>query len=519
MKKIFSLLLCLLMLVGMVLPALAADSDTVSDVAAYVYKTVSEPQVGAVGGEWAILGLARGGADIPSEYYADYYANVEEYVKAREGVLHTKKYTEYSRVVLALTAIGKDPANVAGYDLLAPLGDFDKTIWQGINGAIFALLALDSGEYESALREKYVDYILQKQLADGGWALSGESVDADVTAMALQALAKYTDKASVKTAVEDALICLSEMQNASGGFSTYGEQTAESSAQVIVALCELGISLDDTRFVKNGNTVPDNLMTYSVSGEGFRHTLGGGTNQMTTEQCLYALVAAERAASGKNSLYRMGDAQDLAGDAAGLAGKHADVTVKSFVAAKTFADITGHNNQAAIEALASRKIINGKTEISFDPDATMTRAEFATIVVNALGLPQQSQAAFADVTDSDWYYGYINTAYAYGIIKGVSDTEFNPSGTITREEAAVMVARAAKLCGVSTDYTAYEARNVLAGFSDYVKASEWAYSSLAFCYDKGILDDSVLSIQPKESVTRGEIAQMLYNMLSLSKLL
>ena len=178
------------MLVGMVLPALAADSDTVSDVAAYVYKTVSEPQVGAVGGEWAILGLARGGADIPSGYYADYYANVESYVKAREGVLHTKKYTEYSRVVLALTAIGKDPANVAGYDLLAPLGDFDKTVWQGINGAIFALLALDSGEYESALREKYVDYILQKQLADGGWALSGESADADVTAMALQALAK-----------------------------------------------------------------------------------------------------------------------------------------------------------------------------------------------------------------------------------------------------------------------------------------------------------------------------------------
>lgn len=507
------------MLVGMVFPAFAADSDTVSDVAAYVYKTVSEPQVGAVGGDWAILGLARGGADIPSEYYADYYANVEADVKAREGVLHAKKYTEYSRVVLALTAIGKDPANVAGYDLLAPLGDFDKTVWQGINGAIFALLALDSGEYESALREKYVDCILQKQLDDGGFALSGESADADVTAMALQALAKYTDKASVKTAVENALICLSEMQNASGGFSTYGEETAESCAQVIVALCELGIPLDDTRFVKNENTVLDNLMTYYVKGEGFRHLQSGGTNQMATEQCLYALVAVERMQSGNNSLYRMRDAMDLVGTSVGLVGKHDDVQVKPFVAAKAFEDTDGHKNEAAIEALASRKIINGKTDSTFVPDATMTRAEFATIVVNALGLPHQSKAAFADVTDSDWYYGYINTAYAYGIIKGVSDTEFNPSGTITREEAAVMVARAAKLCGMHTEYTAYEARNVLAGFFDYVKASEWAYSSLAFCYDKGISDDGALSIQPKAAVTRGEIAQMLYNMLSLSKLL
>ena len=507
------------MFVSTVLPAFAAESDTVSDVAAYVYKTVASPQVGSVGGEWAVLGLARGGADIPSEYYADYYANVEAYVKECKGVLHTKKYTEYSRVILALTAIGKDPSNVAGYDLIAPLGDFDKTVWQGVNGAIFALIALDSGDYESDLRERYVDYILQKQLADGGFALSGESADADVTAMALQALAKYKNNAAVKTAIEKALLCLSEMQNASGGFSISGEETAESAAQVTVALCELGISLDDTRFVKNGNTVLDNLMTYYVNGEGFRHTHSGGTNQMATEQCFYALVAAERLASGKNSLYCMSDAANLVGDAAGLAGKHADVNVKPIVAVKTFADIKGHKNQSAIEALASRKIINGKSDTSFEPSATMTRAEFATIVVNALGLPRQSKAVFADVTGGDWYYSYINTAYAYGIIKGVSDTEFNPGGTITREEAAVMVARAAKLCGMDTDYTAYEARNILAGFSDYVKASEWAYSSLAFCYDKGVLDDSAMSIQPKAAVTRGEIAQMLYNMLSLAKLL
>lgn len=103
-------------------------------------------------------------------------------VKACGGVLHPRKYTEYSRVILALTAIGADPRDVAGYDLLVPLGDFERTIAQGVNGAAFALLALDAGEYEiprnpaaatQATRQMYVDTILARQLPDGGWNLTG----------------------------------------------------------------------------------------------------------------------------------------------------------------------------------------------------------------------------------------------------------------------------------------------------------------------------------------------------------
>ena len=518
MKKVLSFVLCLFMICGMI-PCVSAAEDLQST-ADHIVETVPSPAVGSTAGEWAVLGLARSGAAVPSDYFANYYANLEEYVKERGGVLHSKKYTEYSRVVLALTAIGKDPTDIAGYDLLAPLGDFDKTVWQGINGAIFALIALDSGNYASDLREEYVDYILDRQLADGGWALSGESADADVTAMALQALAKYTDKAEVHTAVETALAALSKMQYADGGFASYGSETAESCAQVIVALCELGIPLDDARFVKNGNTLLANLLSYKVADGGFKHIqTQSSADQMATEQCFYALVAAERAESGKSSLYRMSDVSDLVGGTAGLSGKHADVQQKPVVLSKTFTDIQTHENRFAIEALAARKIINGKTDTQFDPNATMTRAEFATIVVNGLGLLKTGVAAFADVTAEDWYYSYIGTAYSYGIIKGISDTAFNPNGTITREEAAVMVARAAKLCGNNTEYTAFEARNSLAGFSDYVQASEWARSSLAFCYDNGILDDSVLLIHPKEAVTRAEIAQMLYNILKLSKLL
>ena len=129
-------------------------------------------------------------------------------------MLHERKYTEYSRVILALTAIGRDPAKVAGYNLLTPLGDFEKTIWQGLNGPIWAFIALDSGSYEipknpaaktQATRQLYINEILKNQLKDGGWSLTGTgNSDLDMTAMALQALAKYQDQKSVKSATDKA---------------------------------------------------------------------------------------------------------------------------------------------------------------------------------------------------------------------------------------------------------------------------------------------------------------------------
>ena len=499
--------------------------EIVKDTANYIYESVPNPQVGSIGGEWAVMGLARSGADIPNEYFEKYYQTAEKHIKDCGGVLHDKKYTEYSRVILALTAIGKNPKDVAGYNLLMPLEDYEKTIWQGVNGAIFALIALDSGSYisQSIVREKYVNYILDNQNTDGGWSLSGDVSDTDVTAMSLQALSKYQDNEEVKAATEKALSLMSKIQDENGGFSSEGIQNSESCAQMIVALCELGISLDDPRFVKNSNTILDGMLTYYEKGKGFKHTLDSTSNQMATEQCFYALVALKRFNEGKNSLYSMSDAiliPETENKNEGLFDKNPDVKKIDIVSHdKTFYDIKGHENQTAIEGLAKRNIINGKTDNSFEPNSTMTRAEFATITVRALGLPLKVNYTFTDVTENDWFYSYVNTAYSYGIVNGVSDAEFDPSGTITREEAAVMVARAAKLCGMNTDIEALEARDILAGFLDYVKASDWAVDSLAFCYDNVILPNDVMEIKPKETVTRAEIAQMLYNMLVLSNLI
>lgn len=552
MKKLIKISVSTLLTIAMLLsisPFAFAISknelnDAVTDTAEYMYKTVKSPQLGSIGGEWAVLGLARSGYEVPDNYYQKYYENVEDYVKACKGVLHEKKYTEYSRLIIALTSIGKNPSNVAGYNLLTPLGDYDKSIWQGVNGPIWALLALDSGDYAmpenpnakvQATRDMYISRILDCQLADGGWSFlggiktdtAGHSVsDPDITGMALQTLAKYQNKPEVRKSCEEALACMSKMQNEQGGFSSWGTANSESCVQMIVALCELKIPLNDERFVKNDKTMLDNLMTFYIKGNGFLHTQeGGGSNQMASEQGFYGLIAAQRALNGENSLYRMSDRLNIEKNESakvrlGLAGKHPDInTPKLTKLGKTFNDVQAHNNQTAIEALAAREIISGKTEDLFYPDATMTRAEFAAIVVKALGLVPRANNNFSDVKSSDWFAGVVGTANTYGIVSGKSDTVFDPNSTITREEAATMVTRVAKLCGMDTEYDTMAARDILAQFTDYVKCSDWSMSSLAFCYDKEILDPSGMEILPKESIKRCEFAQMLLNMLGSVKLL
>lgn len=546
MKKIRNLLCGLLvsivMLTALCPPAIASGnnlSSAASSCAAYMLRTVQAPRVGSVGGEWAVIGLARSGYDVPQSYWDNYYAAVEDYVEDCKGVLHKKKYTEYSRVVVALTAIGADPTNVAGYNLLTPLGDFEKTIWQGINGPIWALIALDSGSYDmpvnaeaktQATRQMYIDEILNRQLNDGGWNLSdkggsGQS-DPDITGMALQALAKYQSQSAVKTATDKALTCLSKMQGSKGGYASWETSNSESVVQVIVALCELGIDLNDSRFVKNGNTLLDNLFSYRNADGGFTHTANGnGNDQMSSEQGFYGIVAAMRAAEGKNSLYRMSDCSIRVSGSAGvntigLPGKHANVQkVPVTVPGTTFADIAKHENKTAIEALAARGIITGYNAASFGPDDTMTRAQFAAIVVRGLGLPLTTTKNFTDVKAGSWYDSYVGTAYSYGIVNGRTATTFDPEGTITRQEAAAMVARAAKLCGMDTTLSTVEIRDMLAQFGDYMSIGEWARESMAFCYGEDILDESDLNAEPNRAILRCEIAQMLYNMLAKAKLM
>ncbi len=547
MKRILSLVLILVCLLSLTVPAAGVGTDLqtlVNGSAKYMLSAVMSPEPGDVGGEWAVLGLARSGYTVPGGYFEGYYGKLEAYVKECKGVLHERKYTDYSRVIITLSALGKDARNVAGYNLLTPLGDYDKTIWQGLNGPIWALIALDSANYPmpqnpdaktQATRQMYIDCILNAELDEGGWTLSRRSAadpaDPDITGMALQALAKYQNQPAVAAATERALSIMSEKQDAEGGYTNmWGASNSESVVQVLVALCELGLGWNDSRFVKNGKTLLDNLLTFRTANGGFYHIADGsdGDNQMSAEQGFYGLIACLRYEKGKNSLYRMTDAISI-GDApaveervpgTGLANKNKDVQPKAVTKPGiTFGDIKNSPNKAAIEALAAREIINGMNEAEFRPDATMTRAQYATIVVKALGLMPQANGKFKDVAANAWYAAYVGTANAYGIVNGRSDTEFDPEGTITRQEAAVMTVRAAKLCGLDTAVGDAAANNILCDYMDYRTIASWAKEAMAFCYDNELLDTSDMNAEPTREILRCEVAEMLYRMLVLANLI
>ena len=318
MKRSGSKLLCILLLLSLLLSLTACGKPEtqLEKTAGYLQAQIAEPGAGAVGGDWLIFGLARSGVKVPQKYFDAYYENAEAAVREKNGVLSDRKYTEYSRTVLALTAIGKNPADVAGFDLLKPLADFEQVTRQGINGTIFALLALDSGNYEmpedpdaavQAARQMYVDELLARELSDGGWTLTGGEPDVDLTAMALQALAKYREQPDTAAAVERGLAVLSSRQEPNGAYLSWGEENSESVSQVLVALTELGISPDDERFVKNGQTLAQVLERFICEDGSFRHTLNGGSDEMATEQAFYALAAIHRTETGETTLYDMTD--------------------------------------------------------------------------------------------------------------------------------------------------------------------------------------------------------------------
>ena len=285
-----------------------------------IYKTTGDylaklgtPGVGSIGGEWMALGLARSGRTVPEGYYDAVVKYVKDNIDSN-GRLDKNKATENARIILALTAIGKDVTNVDGHDLLAGLNEMSYLSKQGINGAIFTLIALDSHNYTPAgdvTRDKLVQAILNAQISgDGGWSLDGKNADVDMTAMAIQALAAYyKSNSSAKKAVDKGLSWLSSVQQNDGGFTSWGAANSESCAQVIVALTALGINpAKDSRFIKNGASVLDALCSFAVDGGGFKHlATETSANGMATEQGFYALVAYYRLLNGQSSLYDMAD--------------------------------------------------------------------------------------------------------------------------------------------------------------------------------------------------------------------
>lgn len=288
-------------------------------------------------GLWETVCFARGGYAVPAGYYELFYSNVIKELEEGEGTISgDRTNTDYSKTILALTAIGKDPTNVGGYNLLSKLSNFTQIKRGGMMAYVWALIALDSNNYEIPLtttgvqttRELLIQTILDREVVTsagvrGGFSLYSDSADAapdtDVTAMTLQALAKYKDREDVKPVVERAVNTLSGLQNSNGSYGTFGApETSESTSQVILALTSLGIDpATDFRFIKGDQWVLADLMTYYVDGGGFMHIKAGGTgngggepgtlNGMASYQAMQAMISYNRMKNGKPWIFGISD--------------------------------------------------------------------------------------------------------------------------------------------------------------------------------------------------------------------
>ena len=292
--------------------------------------TVTEPVFGTTAGEWTVLCLARGGYYAKDNaYFTDYYNRIVETVNTTatkvdmSGALHKSKSTENSRLIVALSALGIDATSVGDWDLVEAYSanGFSWIKKQGLNGTIWALIALDSGNYATSdptIRQQCIDAIVEAQHDDGGWSLMANKTfasDPDITGMALTALYPYRNQAAVAEACGEAFDCLSAIQNDDGTYSSGGAKCSESCSWVIVSTTTWGINPDtDSRFIKNGKSVVDGLLAhYLPDSATFQHIIGAGSNAMATDQSCYALVAYDRFLNSKSALF---DYSDVTFDAA-----------------------------------------------------------------------------------------------------------------------------------------------------------------------------------------------------------
>ena len=187
----------------------------------------------------------------------------------------------------------------------------------------------------------------------------------------------------------------------------------------------------------------------------------------------------------------------------------------------TFTDVENHWAKSAVNDMGSRMVVTGVGNGSYEPGRSITRAEFATIVVRAMGLAKgTASSSFSDVSPDDWFNGYVDTATAYGLIAGYSKVAYGPNDTITREQAMAILARAMKITGLNVSLTDSEINALLAKYKDGADVSGYAREAVAACIKSGVIAGSSADLlSPKAYVSRAEVAVMVQRLLQKSGLI
>ena len=447
-----------------------------TNVGNYIFSVDTKPDYSST---WNVIGLIRSGRVITQEYKDTYYENTVRYLQDNDWQITRAKYSDYSKLILGMTVIGKDATDISGHNLLEYLSDFKKVTLQGLNGPIWALIALKShpsysipqvsGVSEQTTEEGLISYLLSKQLKEPGkegWNLlaTGTTPDTDITGMTIQALSPYYGKRDdVTEAVDKALEWLSSAQNEQGGYSTLNGdssvETSESDVQVIVALSSIGLDCQtDQRFIKSEeNWVMSRLFDYyspldSEKG-GFLHVLEGADNNgggvagsidgMATEQGMYALASYHRLLEGQNALYDMSDIEVSPGES--VEPSKPDATTEK-------QEDTTKSSSGTTQAKKTKKKIKVKAVYIDYRQISLQKGKTRTL--RAIISPSNASNKKVKWTSSN---RKVATVTQKGIVKGIKAGNANITATATdgsKRKASCKVIVYSQNSGNKTSYAA-----------------------------------------------------------------
>lgn len=450
--------------------------------------------------EWVVMELARANKEIPESNLIEFKNEIEN----NNGEF--RLVTDYAKYSILASSLGLDATDLFGYNLIEKIYNHENVFTQGNNGGVFALLALDSKNYDvpkeaNWTRENIIKELLETQKEDGGfpWIKDWDS-DVDMTAMTLQALSNYKDREDVKPVIEKALNYLSNNQDKNGGYKNKWDgvvsESSESVAQVILALTSLNIDpVKDERFVKDANLV-EKLLTFQLEDGSFEHNIGDGSNAYATEQALRGLVSYNRFLNEELKFFDMEDAKLIEFPE----GEKPDISFSDI-------DKASHWAKESILKAAELGLMEGKGNNIFAPQEKVTRAEFAKMLTNLFELEtfDDGKEVFTDVKANAWYYDAVMKAYKAGIITGKGNHRFAPEDSITREEMAVMIYRA---LGINNVVEKQEIK-------DIDKASHWAMDSINLVYELGIMKGDNNYFNPNGKVTREMAATIVVRVYEL----
>lgn len=490
-------------------------------------KASAQMLAGPIDSEWQAIGLVKAGKTVPASYTKAFYENLKDQVTSRSGK-GRMKITDVERLAMAAAAIGIDPMNAdgKGFNLLDKILNSEKHLtgadsltYQGNNGIIFALIALDSRDYQVPsnskwTREKLIAELLKYQKDDGSWSLSTSKEGAtsyDITAMALIALAPYTDQLEARQAMNRAVSFLADAQGPTGGFDEafVGGISSEATSQVIIGLTANQIDPTILMFTKNGINLIDHLLSFQTSDGGFQHTAGDSrSNAMATEQALQALAAFDLFTNRKGILYDFNDVPVLPApkpdpEPTPEPDPKPDPTPEP-IPTPDFTDVKNHWATEYINKAVEQGIASGYSDNTFKPNQSLTRAQAVSILVRALDLKTDKKAPFMDIQSyAAGTQAQIAAAYHSGLVKG-KDGKFMPSDKVTRAQMALMLFRAYEV----KNGEAYKMKEV-APFRDINSYNMEAIRAMTMLYDLKMAKGENGNFMPNNSTSRAHAMKML----------